>query len=46
MKQLPTRCPPSHNASVHYVGTLLDGSVFDSSRERDQPFQFTLGTGA
>lgn len=27
---------------VHYVGTLADGTVFDSSRERGQPFAFTL----
>ena len=29
---------------VHYTGTLEDGSVFDSSKERD-PLQFTLGKG-
>ena len=37
---------PGRNVTVHYTGTLENGTKFDSSVDKGQPYAFRIGTGA
>jgi len=38
-----TECPTGATVEVHYKGTLMDGTVFDSSYDRGESINFPLG---
>lgn len=44
-KNILSKVKEGDTVKVHYTGKLNDGSVFDTSRERNEPLEFTLGQG-
>lgn len=44
-KSCSRKAKAGDRVSVHYAGRLVDGTEFDSSFKRNQPFEFALGRG-
>jgi len=40
-----TKLKTGDKVKVHYVGTLKEGQIFDSSREKEQPIEFSIDDG-
>ena len=40
-----TKLKKGDKVKVHYVGTIKEGQVFDSSRDKDQPIEFSIDDG-
>ncbi|XP_053305685.1 peptidyl-prolyl cis-trans isomerase FKBP2 [Spea bombifrons] len=45
VENCPIKSRKGDTLHMHYTGKLEDGTEFDSSIPRNQPFTFTLGTG-